>query len=82
LPFFPEASLKYAEGVIEKGKSEEVALVDAKKRWKGSDFSRGEVEDEYYKICFGETDPLDAEFQELAIEILAPLIRSRKRLLK
>jgi exodeoxyribonuclease V gamma subunit len=82
LPFFPEVSLRYAEGLIEKGKSEEVGLVDAKKKWKGSDFSRGEVEDEYYKICFGETDPLDAEFQELAIEILAPLIQSRKRLLK
>ena len=82
LHFFPRSSLRYAQAITEKGKSEEAALHHAQGTWQGTEYNPGECKDEYYEACFGKTDPLDEDFQKLAIEIFDPLLRSREKLKK
>ncbi|MBW2330485.1 MAG: exodeoxyribonuclease V subunit gamma [Deltaproteobacteria bacterium] len=65
--FFPKSSWEYAQMVLERNKSEEEALLKARTTWAGSDYHRGECEDAYYQLCFGNTDPLDSEFQQIGI---------------
>jgi len=79
LHFFPESSLKYADALFGKGRSEEVAMRDAGNTWYGNDFSRGEASDDYFQACFRGSDPLDADFRALAIEVFAPILECRKR---
>ncbi|MBU0480238.1 MAG: exodeoxyribonuclease V subunit gamma [Proteobacteria bacterium] len=75
--FFPKASFAFAEKLAEKG--EEAAFARAKEVWRGSDFSRGEGGDPYYKLCFRETDPFDREFAEIAIRFFGPLLEQGGR---
>ena len=80
LPFFPNSSYRYAIEILEKQKGEPDALRAAQNRWQGSDFSRGESEDPYFKRCFGTTDPLDTHFRNLALEIFEPLLGHMSRI--
>lgn len=73
LRFFPESSWQYAHRLVRKGKSEE-ALRSARNRWMGSDHSRGESEDPYYRLCFSGVDPLDATFSDIAVDVFEPLL--------
>ena len=73
LPFFPESAYGYASDILKKQKTEYDALRSARNRWRGSDFSRGESEDPYFRRCFGATDPLDEHFKILSLEIYEPL---------
>jgi exodeoxyribonuclease V gamma subunit len=75
LKFFPDSSWAYAQAVLIKGKSKERGAEEARKIWERSDFGErpGECEDPYFSLCFRNVDPLDAEFQEIAEEIFAPL---------
>jgi len=74
LPFFPDSGYRYAIDILQKQKTEDDALRTARNCWRGSDFSRGESEDQYFRRCFGTTDPLDEQFQNLALEIFEPLL--------
>jgi exodeoxyribonuclease V gamma subunit len=74
LHFFPESCWEFMRMLAVNNGSEEEAVRSARKTWKGSDFSRGESEDLYHQLCFRRADPLDEEFQELASEILGPLL--------
>ena len=74
LHFFPETSWTYAHTMLEKNKSEEDAINSARKIWKKTDYSRGECEDPYYQLCFGNTNPLDSEFQRIAKEVFQSLL--------
>ena len=76
--FFPRSSWEYAQMVLERNKSEEEALLKARTTWAGSDYHRGECEDAYYQLCFGNTDPLDSEFQQIGIDAFEPLLRHQK----
>ena len=76
--FFPESSWEYVNRVIEKCKPVEDALKNARNNWLGSDYSRGECEDLYYQLCFKNSDPIDDEFQDLAMEIFGPMIEVQK----
>jgi exodeoxyribonuclease V gamma subunit len=80
LKFFPESSWAYAETVLIKGKPKNAGMEEARKVWEGSDFGErpGERDDPYFSLCFRNADPLDAEFQRTAEEILAPLFAHRK----
>lgn len=80
LHFFPESSWCYIRELQKRGKDKADALRVACNKWKGSDFTRGEGEDPYFKLCFGSMDPLDKEFQELTIEVLAPLLKHQKEI--
>jgi exodeoxyribonuclease V gamma subunit len=74
LKFFPESSLNYV-GRLLNGKRAPEALRAARSVWTGSNFKRGESQDPYYRRCFGEQDPLDEEFQRLAVLVYEPLLK-------
>lgn len=72
LRFFPETAQVYVAGLL-KGKTEEEAIRAAVRVW-GGDHGYPEGQDPYVRLCFGESDPLDVEFRELAGTILRPLL--------
>ena len=78
--FFPESSWEYAYQILERNKSSEHALEKARDVWTGSDYSRGESEDLYYRLCFANTDPIDLLFQEIAIEIFKPILENQVKI--
>jgi exodeoxyribonuclease V gamma subunit len=72
LRFFPETARVYVAGLL-KGKTDEEAHKAAVRLW-GADRGYPEGKDPYVRLCFGEPEPLDAEFRELAGAILRPLL--------
>ena len=78
LHFFPRSSWEYAYLFLEKDTPPERALQRAHTIWRGNDYLQGECEDAYYRLCFRNTDPLDAEFQESAEEIFGPLLEQQR----
>ena len=77
LCFFPESSFEYAHRRLVQNKSDQSALVFAQKRWIGNDYIKGESENPYYRLCFGQSSwhetPLSKEFKILAEKIFAPV---------
>ena len=73
--FFPESAWEYAHDLLEKGKKDVDATRKARHNYYGDEYHWSECEDAYYELCFGDTDPIDSEFKDLAIEIFKPLIR-------
>jgi exodeoxyribonuclease V gamma subunit len=79
LYFFPESSWTYAELRLAKGKSRETALAKARKTWEEGEWGRmGEETDAYYQLCFREQDPINAIFEETALEVFEPLLKHLK----
>jgi exodeoxyribonuclease V gamma subunit len=85
LPFFPRTSFCYAQCRLFPpnklaGAGEEAirgnALDKAYGQWTGSDFNRGEGQNGYYHAVYRGTDPLDEEFENLALELLGPMLRA------
>jgi len=74
LHFFSDTSWTYVNTLLEKNKSEEDALNSARRIWEKTDYNRGECEDPYYQLCFGNIDPLDSEFRRIAEEIFRPFL--------
>ena len=75
LPFFPETSLAYAQVVARFGdESSEAALAKARGVWCGDRYRRGERSDAYLDLVHGDHDPLGADFEDLARELLVPLL--------
>jgi exodeoxyribonuclease V gamma subunit len=74
LHFFPNASLEYVQQKQLKGKSNTTALKMAQRKWRSTEFARGESDDPYYDICFKTADPFDASFQEIAGTVFKPLL--------
>jgi len=72
LRFFPETARVYIASLL-RGKTEEEALKAAGRTW-SSDRGYSEGQDPYFHFCFGEADPLDGEFRELADAVLRPLL--------
>ncbi|MGD2124659.1 MAG: exodeoxyribonuclease V subunit gamma [Desulfobacteraceae bacterium] len=79
ISLFPESSWTYVLETIEKGKHAEDALMRARNIWEGSDYKRGEREDLYYQLCFGDNDCLDVNFQNIAEEIFRPMLEHLER---
>lgn len=69
LHFFPKSAFVF-DAAAAKGKD---ALTAALNAWEGSEHHKGEGEDAYYRLAFGDTDPLDAEFEMLARRVCGPL---------
>ena len=65
LPFFPQVSWLYLASGMDK----------AQGRWTGNDHAPypAEAADPAYSVCFGEINPLDREFEELARRVFEPL---------
>jgi exodeoxyribonuclease V gamma subunit len=77
LHFFYESSLAYAEQVY-KGADSAKAMRTAQGKWDAFQF--GEKEDAYYDLCFRQTDPLDAEFCELAEAVFSPMLKHEEQI--
>ncbi|MEW6378205.1 MAG: exodeoxyribonuclease V subunit gamma [bacterium] len=74
LPFFPVTSLDYAKRIMD-GQAPGEALQKARLVWEGHDFSPGEKEEPYLRLCFGKAaDPLDGEFAVVAQDVYGPLL--------
>ncbi|MGD0845128.1 MAG: exodeoxyribonuclease V subunit gamma [Geobacteraceae bacterium] len=68
LRFFPASAMAYAH-------KQEWDLERARKRWaEGYNFP-GEGDDPYYRLCFGQIDPFNAEFERVARTLLEPLLQ-------
>ncbi|MFC1885230.1 exodeoxyribonuclease V subunit gamma, partial [Thermodesulfobacteriota bacterium] len=80
LPFFPETSFLYAYWREMKKASKEDALEKAYNKWTGGFYSRGEGENEYFKLCFKDDDPLSNEFAAISEEVYEPMISHQERL--
>ena len=80
IKFFPESSFLFAIKLAKNGQSAAQALQSAKRVWEGSRYNRGEKEDDYFRLCFGDQDPLDGEFAEIAIEVFFPLLAHREKI--
>jgi exodeoxyribonuclease V gamma subunit len=63
LKFFPRSSFAY-------GKKWD--LGSARNAWRGDRFPEGD--DPYYQLCFGDSDPLDDEFERVTRAILEPFM--------
>lgn len=79
LRFFPDTSLAYAKVSTDGRKSPEKAMEAARDRWSGNDYVRGEAEDPHYRLCFGNTNPLDEEFRDLSLGIYGPLLSTLRK---
>jgi exodeoxyribonuclease V gamma subunit len=65
LKFFPRASFAYGR---------KWDMGSARSAWCGDRFPEGD--DPYYQLCFGDTDPLDDEFEQVTRAILEPFLRN------
>jgi exodeoxyribonuclease V gamma subunit len=81
LKFFPQTSLAYAEASQNQtsGKSKD-PMSAASTSWEGNSYTKvpGEGEDAYYDLCFRNTDPLDQEFERIALEVFGPQLNALK----
>jgi len=77
LPFFIKSAHAYAEKLFA-GKDQESVLRAAHLKWDEPDFRigdfHGESENAYYRAMYRGSDPLDAEFQQVAADLLVPLL--------
>ncbi|MFN8009259.1 MAG: exodeoxyribonuclease V subunit gamma [Terriglobia bacterium] len=80
LRFFPRSSLAYAMAIF-KGKSRDEALQSAERSWRGQEeFDvAGECDELYHWLGFREICPLDKEFENLALEIIGPLLECEQK---
>jgi exodeoxyribonuclease V gamma subunit len=70
LPLFPRASLAWCVASRRK-------LERARREWEGDDFLDGENADPYLAYAWRDVDPLDAEFERLAAQVMGPLVEHR-----
>jgi exodeoxyribonuclease V gamma subunit len=75
LHLFPESSYKFIKELAA-DKTEGRALMSARFTWQGGDYSRGERDDSYLRLCFGNSDPLDREFINLATTVFKPILNN------
>jgi exodeoxyribonuclease V gamma subunit len=66
LRFFPASAMAYSH-------KQEWDLERARKRWVESYNLPGEGEDPYFRLCFGQVDPFNADFERVARTLLEPL---------
>ena len=79
LPFYPETSYAYAHGIALPGKVageavQETALAKAMDKWIGNGHQWGEGDDPCLRLVHDGEPPLTSEFEDLAVELLVPLI--------
>lgn len=75
LKLFARSSWAYASALWQKNKSMEAALDAAQTAWRGDDngFIKADSEEIACRICFEDINPIDAEFQKTAENILKEL---------
>jgi hypothetical protein len=72
----------YAEQVAGKGRPKRDALQKALRNWEGR-YRKGEMEeDPYFSLCFRNSDPIDSDFQEAALEIFGPILECQEKVIR
>lgn len=77
LPLLPEASFAFAERLHRTGDAAQ-ALKRARTVWRGNDYQPGECQDAYHRLVFREEEPLNADFERLARDLLLPMLEHRQ----
>jgi exodeoxyribonuclease V gamma subunit len=78
---FPETSLCYVEHLM-KGASENEALRQAEKKWRGDSYANGangEADDPYFRQCFSYEPDFDDIFRKTAWAFFNPLLSCRDK---
>ena len=81
LPFFPKSAMEYAKAKLFPSPGAKTSpLHKARQVWQGSKWNgEGEKKERYFACCFPpDSDPLDAEFETLALEVFEPMLRNIK----
>ena len=82
LPFFPDTSFEFARSIARAAddgdEAREAAAAKAHDAWFGGAYRRGERLDAYFSLLHDGADPLTAEFENLAIELLVPLAGAQR----
>jgi exodeoxyribonuclease V gamma subunit len=84
LKFFPQTSLAYVQAAQKPGSSRARDPMSAAwLSWDGNPFNgaAGECEDDYYDLCFRHQNPLDEEFQRIALSVFGPQLAVQKEAL-
>lgn len=76
LKLFGRSSWQWAEMVLKSGKAPETAREKVEGLWPGTDHSRGDGEDPYFKLAFGPSPAFDGEFELLTREVYTALIEN------
>jgi exodeoxyribonuclease V gamma subunit len=83
LPFFPKSSHAYAQAILTSRNRNHApdtlrqkALTQARTTWAGSEFSTGESANLYYQVVYRGTDPLNETFEQLALELMEPMLKA------
>ena len=78
LPFFPASSFAFANP-----KGKKTPADSAQEKWDGDDFGdfgAGDSQDPYFNLCFrNAANPLDEEFEQLAQQIVNPLVLHQEK---
>lgn len=74
--FFPKSALAYVLQLQKESNSEKAARI-ARNAWEGSEYQEGSAErdDPYYQLAFRDMNPLDTEFEALALMVFEPLFK-------
>jgi exodeoxyribonuclease V gamma subunit len=67
LRFFPAAAMGYAH-------NREWSLARARKAWDDGFTFKGEGDDPCYRLCFGQVDPFNDDFERIARSVMEPLL--------
>ena len=82
LPFFPDTSFEFAASIVRAGDDDDEARaaagVKAHEAWFGGAYRRGERLDPYFSLLHDGADPLTADFEGLAMELLVPLAGAQR----
>ena len=82
LPFFPDTSFEFARSIVRAGDDDDEARaaagVKAHEAWFGGAYRRGERLDPYFSLLHDGADPLTADFEGLAMELLVPLAGAQR----
>jgi exodeoxyribonuclease V gamma subunit len=78
LAIYPRCSFEYAFQRIVKGKTRAQAIAAGRRRWNGGYFKKGECDDVYLNLAFGQEDPFTGEFEDLSIQIYSPLFEGAR----
>ena len=79
LHFFPELSYDYYQLTSRKGRTQADAIQALRRKWKGDDYRRGELDDPYVRLCFERSDPFENAFRQLAVSIFGPIFGAKEK---
>ena len=78
VPFFPSSAFAFGQALASQSKRARPPLELAQREWNGGQNMFAEKDDAAYRLCFGERDPLTADFEQLARAVIGPMLAACK----